>query len=120
MPECKRMKTINRSVFWKEYKTALEAQAAGLEGRARVCARRAAGYLIQEYLEKQNNKPAKMNSIELIQFIQRTSNSSEMVSLLGHYSETVNIDHHLASDVDLVACLHTLARLLNIDLQQTE
>ena len=108
------MKT--KSTYKNEYLAAIDAQAAGLEGRARVCARRAAGLLIQKYLETQNYIHPKMNSFDLIKYLQQTSNSAELVLLLSHYSETVTYDHHLASDVDLVANLPLLAQLLTINL----
>jgi hypothetical protein len=104
------------TTFRKEYQTAMDAQAAGLEGRARVCARRAAGLLIQKYLETQNINHPKMNSLYLIKYLQQTSDSPELVLLLSHYSEIVTYDHHLASDTDLVANLPVLAQLLTINL----
>lgn len=115
---CKRMKT--QTTFRKEYQTAQEAQAAGLEGRARVCARRAAGLLIQKYLEMQKINPIKMNSLDLIKHLQQTSDSPELVLLLGHYSEIVTSDHRLASEVDLVANLPILAKLLTINLLEMD
>ncbi len=106
--------------FWKEYHSAQEAHAAGLEGRARVCARRAAGLLIQKYLEMQNINPIKMNSLDLIKHLQQTTDSPELALLLSHYSEKVTSDHHLASKVDLVENLYLLAKLLKIDLQELD
>jgi hypothetical protein len=111
---CKRMKT--KSTYKNEYLAAIDAQASGLEGRARVCARRAAGLLIQKYLETQNINHPKMNSLDLIKHLQQTSDSPELVLLLSHYSETVTNDHHLASGVDLIANLPILAQLLTINL----
>jgi|WetSurMetagenome_2_1015567.scaffolds.fasta_scaffold156054_3 hypothetical protein len=112
------MKT--QTTFRKEYRTALDAQASGLEGRARVCARRAAGLLIQKYLEKQKTNLVNMNSLDLIKYLQQTSDSSELTLLLGHYSEIVTKDHHLASEIDLVATLPQLAQLLYIDLHEMD
>jgi hypothetical protein len=112
------MKT--QPTFRKEYQTALEAQAAGLEGRARVCARRAAGLLIHKYLEMQSFNPIKMNSLDLIKHLQKTTNSPELALLLSHYSEIVTRDHHLASEVDLVANIPILAKLLTINLPEMD
>lgn len=106
--------------FWKEYQTAQDAQASGLEGKARVCARRAAGILIQNYLEMQNINPIKMNSLDLIKHLQQTTDSPELALVLSHYSEKVTSDHHLASKVDLVANLPKLAQLLTINLQELD
>ncbi len=108
------------TTFRKEYQSAIDAQAAGLEGRARVCARRAAGLLIQKYLETQNLNHPKMNSLDLIKHLQQTSGSTELALLLSHYSETVTNDHQLASDVDLVANLPVLAQLLTIKLWELD
>jgi hypothetical protein len=106
--------------FKKEYKAAQDAQALGLEGKARVCARRAAGLLIQKYLSTQNLDTIKMNSLDLIKHLQQTSDSLELALLLSHYFEVVNTDHHLPSDMDLVASLPKLAQLLNINLQELD
>jgi hypothetical protein len=115
---CKRMNT--HISFKTEYQTAQDAQADGLEGRARVCARRAAGILIQKYLETQNINHKNMNSLDLIKHLQQSSDTPELAFLLGYYSETVSSDHHLASDVDLVAKLPLLAHLLNINLLELD
>jgi hypothetical protein len=109
-----------RMIFKKEYKAALDAQASGLEGKARVCARRVAGLLIQKYLATHDIDTIKMNSLDLIKHLQQTSDSPELALLLSHYSEVVNTDHKLASDIDLVANLPKLAQLLNINLQELE
>ena len=106
--------------FRKEYQSAQDAQASGLEGKARVCARRAAGILIQKYLETQNIDLIKTNSLDLIKYLQQTSDSPELALLLSHYSEVVNSDHHLSSDVDLVANLPKLAQLLSINLRELD
>jgi hypothetical protein len=106
--------------FWKEYKTAHDAQVAGLEGRARVCARRAAGLLIQKFLETQRIIFPKMNSLDLIKYLQQTTDSPELVLLLSHYSEKVTFDHQLGSNFDLVENLPLLAKMLKINLRELD
>ncbi len=108
---------VNRqNLFFKEYKTAIVARAQGLEGRARVCARRAAAALIAEYLEREQIEHASMNSLELILYLQQQTKKPELAHLLGRYSKPVNVDHQLDEGIDLITSLTDLAKLLEINI----
>jgi hypothetical protein len=108
------------SQFWVELHNAQISLAAGLEGRARVCARRAASILLRDYLNQRNEVDLNLNSMELIQFMQEKSQNPELSSLLSHFSERVNEEHHLPSDSDLIASLFELAQMLDISLNKKD
>jgi hypothetical protein len=94
--------------------------AAGLEGRARVCARRAASILLRDYLNQRNELNPKLNSMETIHYMQKKSENPELISLLSHFSERVNEEHHLPSSTDLVASLFELAQMLDISVDKKD
>ncbi len=108
------MKNTSLQLFNKEYQSAIDAHSRGLEGRSRVCARRAAAALIAEYLEIHNIEHASMNSLELIVYLQQQTNDPELTKLLADYSKPVNPDLHLDDGVNLVASIADLANFLEI------
>ncbi len=76
----------------------------GLEGRARVCARRAAGLAIREYFAQRGMPPAALNTLDLIQAFkdlpdvpQELRRSAEMLVL------RVDEAHQLPGEIDLIA-----------------
>lgn len=113
------MKITRMQLFNKEYQSAIDAHSRGLEGRSRVCARRAAAALIAKYLEIHNIEHASMNSLELILFLQQQTNNPELAQLLADYSKPVNPDHHLDDGVDLVASIAALANYLEINMEKS-
>lgn len=106
--------------FWAEYRKAQEAAVAGLEGRARVCARRAEAILLRDYLNRRNELDPKMNTMDLINHIQKGSTSRELSMILSHFSEKVDKEHHLPSNTDLIASLFIIAQILEIKLNPQE
>lgn len=59
-------KLINK--LQKELDNARKAEASGNQGKARVCARRAAGWAIQAHLEKQNLSLESNNALDHIKY----------------------------------------------------
>jgi hypothetical protein len=108
-----RLEPSYESQFRVELRNAQISLAAGLEGRARVCARRAASILLRDYLNQRNELNPKLNSMETIHYMQKKSENPELISLLSHFSERVNEGHQLPSGTDLVASLFELAQLLD-------
>ena len=53
----------------KELATAQESQARGNQGRARVCARRAAGWAAQEYLIRQGDSADSPSALDQLKYL---------------------------------------------------
>lgn len=70
----------------QELKLAAQSQDKGNEGKARVCARRAAGWAIQEHLRQQGISLGNNNALAHIKYFSAQS---------GHSSETAAVLHHL-------------------------
>ena len=107
----------NRSIsFRKEFRVALESRSRGLDGRSRVCARRAAAILVREYLDSKQWEMPAGNDLQIIQFLANQQLSPKITSLLDLYLHKVDIDFHLPSEVDLTTSLMSLADALEIQL----
>lgn len=102
-----------------ELERAYQSQAEGNEGRARVCARRAAGWAIEAILGDEGRVLESSNAYKHIQYY---------ASLPGHDQKVYHVLHHLTvrlakdsleedayypiTDVDLVAEAHWLVEEL--------
>lgn len=114
------MEPSYESQFWVELNNAQISLAAGMEGRARVCARRAASILIRDFLQRRNQLDLGLNALETIQYLQKMPDKPELTTLLSHFSERVNEEHHLPSNTDLIASLFELALMLDISLTKKD
>ena len=89
------------------------ARAKGNEGMARVCARRAAGILIRDYLAKQNVLPPVSNTFDLLRYFRDLpGNSAEIQQVLDHLIIRVDSAHNLPEDIDLIQETHWLVQVL--------
>ena len=90
----------------------------GNEGKARVCARRAAGHVAGEYLRRQGILVDSMNAINRPkETVARSEVSDEIKATLGHFLIHTTPEFKLPIEVDLVDDVRFLAReLLNEDL----
>ena len=70
---------------------ALAARGDGMEGRARVCSRRAAGYAIRAYLEKRGVDTPDISALALIR---------QLDSLNGVRLQIKTVTEHLLTPVD--------------------
>jgi hypothetical protein len=83
------------------------------EGRARVCARRAAGYLAKHYLEKNGiNDPGSNAMIRLRLLNSLPEVSPEAKLIIKYLLIHVNPNHELPVEVDLIEEVRRLAELL--------
>jgi len=84
----------------------LQAEAArseGNEGMARVCARRAAGIVVGEYLRRHNILIKSKSSFERMNFmLNQPEEDDDMKEILRYLLLRVTKDHTLPIDVDLI------------------
>ena len=75
-----------------------------LEGRARVCSRRAAGYAIRAYLEERGVDTPDISALALIrQLDNQTGVQSQVKVVTEHLLIRVDEDFKLPVDADLIA-----------------
>ena len=96
-----------------ELELAENARNGGNEGRARVCARRAAGHVASEYLRRQGILLSTDSALVKLRFLtdypKLTSNE---VNLIQHFLIHITPEHELPIDADLIAEVHLLAQQL--------
>lgn len=87
-----------------EFDRATQARERGNEGRARVCARRAAGIAIREYLSRQAIRPPSSSAYDLLNLIkENTRLSPDLKQIADHLTLRVTEEFKLPVDVDLIA-----------------
>lgn len=88
----------------KELANGEEARLGGYEGRARVCARRAAGAAVKEYFRWRGAAPRSPSVYHLLdQFQRMPGHSVEMSALANRLLRRVDEDYTLPPDIDLLA-----------------
>ena len=76
-----------------EIKSAVAAREAGNEGKARVCARRAVGWAIKEYLREQNETLVTSSAYEFIKYLRNQPDTrADMRQVLDHFLQRVEKD----------------------------
>jgi len=88
----------------KEFDLAEQARARNNEGQARVCARRAAGVAIREYLARKAMRPLSTSAYDLLNLLKDDPLlSSDLKLIIDHLTLRVTEEFKLPVDVDLVA-----------------
>lgn len=96
-----------------EIDRALAARENGLEGRARVCSRRAAGYAIRAYLEEHGVDTPDFSALALIrQLDNRTGIQPQVKAVTEHLLMRVDEDFQLPVEADLITEAIWLANYL--------
>jgi|SRR5688500_9483442 HEPN domain-containing protein len=96
-----------------EFEKAEQARARGNEGQARVCARRAAGIAIREYLTRQGVRPPSVSAYDLLNFLKEDPHLSDDLRLIAdHLTLRVNEEFKLPVEADLIAEARTLCETL--------
>lgn len=96
-----------------EFERAAQARIQRNEGQMRVCARRAAGIAIREYLTRQDNRPPNMSAYDLLNLLkQDTSLPADLQPMLDHLTVRVDEEFKLPVEADLVADARALCRIL--------
>ncbi len=109
---------MKNTSYWKvnarkELILAEKARETGNEGKARVCARRAAGYIIGEYLHRQGHQISNRSAYYRLQYLQSLAEVSPEVRQLAHdFLLRITPEGQLPVDTDLLAGVHWLAMRL--------
>ena len=99
----------------KELEQAEAARRSGNEGMARVCARRAAGIAIEEYLQRKGHPWPKSSAIECLRLLRDAPHTTQKArQVCDHLLMRVTTEHDLPIPADLVSETRWLiAHLLN-------
>ena len=92
-----------QSEIQAEFEKAAQARERGNEGQARVCARRAAGIAIREYLSRDGIRPPSTSAYDLLNLIKEDPLlPSDLRLFADHLTVRVTEEFKLPVDVDLV------------------
>lgn len=87
-----------------ELEKALQARGRGNEGQARVCARRAAGIAVREYLSRRGVRPPSTSAFDLLNLIRDDPHlSPDLKQIAEHLTLRVTEEFKLPVEADLVA-----------------
>jgi len=87
-----------------EFERAEQVRARNNEGQARVCARRAAGIAIREYLTRKGIRPPSTSAVDLLNLLKDDPLlSPELELIVDHLTLRVTEEFKLPVDADLVA-----------------
>ena len=96
-----------------EFEKAEQARARGNEGQARVCARRAAGIAIREYLTRRGVRPLSVSAYDLLNFLKEDPDlSPDLKRIADHLTLRVTEEFKLPVNADLVAEARTFCENL--------
>ena len=100
----------------QEFEKAQQARINKNEGQARVCARRAAGIAIREYLTRNGTRVPSMSAYDLLNLLREDPLIPADLKLIAdHLTVRVTEEFNLPIDADLIAESRILCdRLLNI------
>lgn len=93
-----------KSQLQKEFEKAQQARVNRNEGQARVCARRAAGIAIREYLTRKGTLVPNMSAYDLLNLLKEdTLLSPDLQLIVDHLTVRVTEEFQLPFDADLIA-----------------
>jgi hypothetical protein len=102
-----------KSKYNKEIERAISARKEGNEGMARVCARRAAGIVIGEYLDRRGYTHLSYSAYDRLSLFNSLPDvEDQLKGIANHFLLRVNPDHQLPVVVDLVNEVQDFARIL--------
>jgi hypothetical protein len=106
-------KTDWKQVTREELILAEQARNDGNEGRARVCARRAAGFVAGEYLLRHGITLQTESALQKIRYLETSADISPTErETLEHFLIHTTPEHRLPIDADLIADVQLLVRQL--------
>jgi hypothetical protein len=87
-----------------EFARAAQARQRNNEGQARVCARRAAGIAVREYLSRRGTHPPSSSAYDLLNLVKEDPFlPADLKQIAEHLTVRVTEEFKLPVDVDLVA-----------------
>ena len=87
-----------------EFERAIQARAKGNEGQARVCARRAAGIAIREYLTQRGIQISSTSAYDLLNLLKEDSLlPSDLKLVADHLTVRITEEFKLPVEADLIA-----------------
>lgn len=95
-----------QSEIQAEFEKAEDARARGNEGQARVCARRAAGIAVREYLTRQGTRPPSASAYDLLNMLKtdpRLAQRPDLQQIAEHLTLRVTEEFKLPVNADLIA-----------------
>ena len=93
-----------QSEIQAEFDRAAQARQRDNEGQARVCARRAAGIAVREYLSRRGILPPSASAYDLLNLVQEDQSlPSDLKQIAAHLTVRVTGEFKLPVDVDLVS-----------------
>lgn len=96
-----------------EFEKAEQARARGNEGQARVCARRAAGLAVREYLSHRGIRTLSTSAYDLLNLLKNEPKlSPDLKQIANHLTLRVTEEFKMPVDVDLIAEARTLCEEL--------
>ncbi len=99
--------------FHSEISQAELARSKGNEGKARVCARRAAGIVLGEYFRRNHIAMESPSALDRLRFSQVLPElPGEALEIIEHFLMRVNSEYRLPMAVDLLAEARQLKQLL--------
>jgi hypothetical protein len=94
-----------------EFEKAEQARARGNEGQARVCARRAAGIAVREYLTRQGIRPPSVSAYDLLNMLKNDPRlSTDLQQIAEHLTLRVTEEFKLPVNADLIAEARTFCQ----------
>ena len=87
-----------------EFERASQARQRNNEGQARVCARRAAGIAVREYLFRRGIRPPSSSAYDLLKLVREEPElPPDLKEIADHLTVRVTEEFKLPMDVDLIA-----------------
>lgn len=98
---------------------ALSARGSGNEGKARVCARRAAGIIAGEYLHRKGVASESWSAYQRLLVLQKQLGlSGRPQEIIAHLTARVGLDHMLPVEADLLEEVEELRGILLGDVEE--
>jgi HEPN domain-containing protein len=102
-----------------EFEGAMQSRIKKNEGRARVCARRAAGIAIRETLQRRGIRPSSNSAYDLLSLLMQEARlPPDLMEAVDHLTMRVTEEFKLPVDADLIEDARSLCRWLLPDWEQ--
>jgi hypothetical protein len=102
-----------KDTFEAELRTGEAARLNGNEGRARVCARRAAGIAVGAYYRQRGIIDPGPSAYNRLRYLSEIEDAPPVVrEIASHFLVRIDTDHHLPIEADLLAEARQLAVML--------